>query len=112
MAPVHRSRWQDVTRWVRITSERRERMRAARTKITEFLYRITEFYGRANLKERIPGFPVHDLAVMAYAVRPELFETKRLPVNVDTESSLTRGMTVADFRPYTDDCECHGLHEC
>jgi inosine-uridine nucleoside N-ribohydrolase len=55
------------------------------------------------LKERIPEFPVHDLAVMAYAVRPELFETKRLPVNVDTESSLTRGMTVADFRPYTDE---------
>ncbi len=93
---------QDVTRWVRITPKRRERVRAAGTKVTEFLYQITGFYANANLIERIPGFPVHDLLVMAYALRPELFETKRLPVDVDTESSLTRGMTVADFRPFTD----------
>ena len=92
---------QDVTRWVRITPDRSERMRAAGTRITEFLYRITRFYADAYLREGIPGFTVHDLLVMAYALRPELFETRRLPVDVDTESSLTRGMTVADFRPHT-----------
>jgi len=93
---------QDVTRWVRISPERRERIRAAGTNITNFVYQITGFYANASQKEGIPGFPVHDLLVMAYALQPGLFETRRLPVDVDTESSLTRGMTVADFRPYTD----------
>lgn len=93
---------QDVTRWVRISPERRERMRKAGSRIAEFVYQITGYYADAYVSEGIPGFPVHDLLVMAYALRPELFETKRLPVDVDIESSLTRGMTVADFRPYAD----------
>ena len=93
---------QDVTRWVRISAERRERMRRVGSRIAEFLYRITGFYADAYTREGIPGFPVHDLLVMAYALRPQLFETKRLPVDVDVESSLTRGMTVADFRTYTE----------
>ena len=93
---------QDVTRWVRISAERRERMRTTGSRIAEFLYQITGFYADAYTQEGIPGFPVHDLLVMAYALRPELFDTKRLPVDVDIESSLTRGMTVADFRPHTD----------
>lgn len=93
---------QDVTRWVRISAERRERMRKAGSRVAEFIYRITGFYADAYVREGIAGFPVHDLLVMVYAVRPELFETKRLPVDVDVESSLTRGMTVADFRPFTD----------
>lgn len=91
----------DVTRWVRITPPRRERMRAAGTEIAEFVYRITGFYASAYLNEGIAGFPVHDLVVMAYALRPDLFETKRLPVDIETEGSLTGGMTVADFRPFT-----------
>lgn len=93
---------QDVTRWVRIGAERRERMRTAGSPIAEFVYQITGFYADAYTSEGIPGFPVHDLLVMAYALRPELFETKQLPVDVDIESSLTRGMTVADFRPQPD----------
>jgi purine nucleosidase len=92
----------DVTRRVRITPERRDRMRAAGGEIAEFIYRISGFYARAYLNEGIAGFPVHDLLVMAYALRPHLFETKRLAVDVETAGSLTAGMTVADFRPFTD----------
>ncbi|HKX17257.1 MAG TPA: nucleoside hydrolase [bacterium] len=93
---------QDVTRWVRVSAARRERMRTAGSRIAEFIYQITGFYADAYTSEGIPGFPVHDLLVMAYALRPGLFETQQLPVDVDIESSLTRGMTVADFRPQTD----------
>ena len=35
---------------------------------------------------------------MAYALEPELFTTKRLPVRIETSGDLTAGMTVADFR--------------
>ena len=92
----------DVTRRVRITPERRDRMRAAGTEIAEFIYRISGFYATAYLREGVAGFPVHDLLVMAYALRPDFFETKRLAVDIETENSLTVGMTVADFRPFSD----------
>ena len=92
----------DATRQVRITPQRRDRMRAAGTEIAEFIYRVTGFYANAYLSEGIAGFPVHDLVVMAYALRPGLFQTQRLAVDIETESSLTAGMTVADFRPFTD----------
>ena len=77
-------------------------MRAAGTAVAEFIYRITGFYANAYLSEGIAGFPVHDLVVMAYALRPDLFQTKRLAVDIETESSLAAGMTVADFRSFTD----------
>lgn len=41
---------------------------------------------------------MHDLLVMVYALRPDLFETRRLHVDVETQGQLTTGMTVADFR--------------
>jgi inosine-uridine nucleoside N-ribohydrolase len=92
---------QDVTRPTRMLPERRERLRQAGGEIAEFLYEITRYYGNAYTSEQIPGFPVHDLLVMIYALRPALFKTRLLHVDVETEGVLTEGMTVADFRPYS-----------
>ena len=92
---------QDVTRPTRMLPERRERLRQAGGEIAEFLYEITRYYGNAYTREQIPGFPVHDLLVMIYALRPALFKTRLLHVDVETEGALTEGMTVADFRPYS-----------
>jgi inosine-uridine nucleoside N-ribohydrolase len=92
---------QDVTRPTRMLPERRERLRQAGEEIAEFLYEITRYYGNAYTREQIPGFPVHDLLVMIYALRPALFKTHLLHVDVETEGVLTEGMTVADFRPYS-----------
>jgi purine nucleosidase len=92
---------QDVTRLTRMLPERRERLRQAGGEIAEFLYEITRYYGNSYTREQIPGFPVHDLLVMIYALRPALFKTRLLHVDVETEGALTEGMTVADFRPYS-----------
>jgi purine nucleosidase len=92
---------QDVTRPTRMLPERRERLRQAGGEIAEFLYEITRYYGNAYTREQIPGFPVHDLLVIIYALRPALFKTRLLHVDVETEGALTEGMTVADFRPYS-----------
>jgi inosine-uridine nucleoside N-ribohydrolase len=92
---------QDVTRPTRMLPERRERLRQAGGEIAEFLYEITRYYGNSYTREQIPGFPVHDLLVMIYALRPALFMTRLLHVDVETEGALTEGMTVADFRPYS-----------
>jgi hypothetical protein len=68
--------------------------------LARFIGEITPFYELAysELKPGISGFPVPDLPVMAYAVRPESFGTRRLPVKVETTGTATLGMTVSDFR--------------
>lgn len=42
---------------------------------------------------------LHDPVAVAALLWPELFRTQALRVDVETYGSLTRGMTVADFRP-------------
>lgn len=91
---------QDVTRHVRIGPELIKEIREHGSALAKFIGEITKryeaFYRNA---EPIEGFPVHDLLVMIYAVRPELFEIGKMSVKVETMGTETRGMTVADFRP-------------
>lgn len=58
----------------------------------------------ANLMERIysdtfgaDGMPLHSPCVIAYMLRPYLFTGHHLNVEVEAESTLTRGMTVVDW---------------
>lgn len=48
------------------------------------------------------GAPLHDPCVTAFLIRPDLFEGRRVNVEVETGSALTRGMTVVDFWRVTD----------
>jgi purine nucleosidase len=43
------------------------------------------------------GAPLHDPTVIAYLLRPELFGGRHINVEVETQSELTVGMTVADY---------------
>ncbi|KAK9827947.1 hypothetical protein WJX74_010965 [Apatococcus lobatus] len=43
-----------------------------------------------------PDPPVHDPCAVAYALRPELFQTKRMRVDVEMASPLSLGQTVCD----------------
>ncbi len=43
------------------------------------------------------GGPVHDPAVIAYLLQPELYAGKDVFVQIETGSELTMGMTVVDF---------------
>jgi inosine-uridine nucleoside N-ribohydrolase len=94
---------QDVTRHVRIGPSLVKVLRRDEGALTKFIGEITRFYEKAyrKLEPDLPGFPVHDLLVPAYAVQPDLFEVQRLPVTVETTGTATLGMTVADFRPST-----------
>jgi inosine-uridine nucleoside N-ribohydrolase len=50
----------------------------------------------------VDGFYPHDALAVAVAVHPEIVQTKALAVEVETAGLLTRGMTVADMRPWCD----------
>jgi inosine-uridine nucleoside N-ribohydrolase len=92
---------QDVTRHVRIEPKLIKAIRDADSALARFIGKITPVYEHAyssKLEPHLAGFPVHDLLVMAYAVRPELFDTERLLVKIETTGTETLGMTVADFR--------------
>ncbi|HEV7275263.1 MAG TPA: nucleoside hydrolase [Devosiaceae bacterium] len=56
------------------------------------------------------GAPLHDPCVIAWLLRPELFEGRDINVSVETTSELTMGMTVADYWRVTDrPPNCHFL---
>ena len=40
---------------------------------------------------------MHDPCVTAYLIAPELFSGRHINVEIETQSDLTRGMTVADW---------------
>ncbi len=44
------------------------------------------------------GAHYNDVPAAAFVIDPSLFKSERLPVKIDTESTLTRGQTVVDWR--------------
>ena len=61
------------------------------------------FYERFDMeKYGEAGGPLHDPCVIAYLLRPELFQGKDCNVVVETGSELTMGMTVVDWWDVTD----------
>ncbi|WP_196258008.1 nucleoside hydrolase [Pelagibacterium limicola] len=48
------------------------------------------------------GAPLHDPCVTAYLLAPEIFSGRKCNVEIETNSELTRGMTVADYWHVTD----------
>ncbi len=63
----------------------------------------TDFFERFD-KEKYgsEGAPLHDPCTIAYLLRPDLFSGRSINVEIETQSDLTRGMTVADWWRITD----------
>jgi purine nucleosidase len=60
------------------------------------------FLGRFDLEVYGIGAPLHDPCVIAWLLKPELFKGRFINVSIETQSQLTRGMTVADYWRITD----------
>ena len=90
---------QDVTRHVRILDDRYKRIGRSGDD-GKFLYQLSSFYRNfyRGSEPHLGGFPVHDLLVMVYALRPDLFWTEKLGVRIERIGEHTKGMTVADLR--------------
>ncbi|MBV0912981.1 nucleoside hydrolase [Anianabacter salinae] len=87
----------DVTHKALTTRERVERFRKI-NRVGEAVASWTEFFERFD-KEKYgsEGAPLHDPTVIAYLLKPELFSGRHINVEIETQSPLTRGMTVADW---------------
>ncbi len=93
----------DVTHKALVTSARNEAFRALNSPVGIAVAQMTEFFERFD-KEKYgsAGAPLHDPCVTAYLLRPELFTGRHVNVEIETQSELTMGMTVADWWGVTD----------
>ena len=64
---------------------------------------LLDFFGRYDSKKYgSEGAPLHDPNVIVYLLKPEIYAGKLVNVEVEKKSSLTMGMTVADWWEVTD----------
>ncbi|MEL6381118.1 MAG: nucleoside hydrolase [Cyanobacteria bacterium J06626_18] len=85
----------DVTHQVLTTPERLAAIRAVATPASQVAVDVLSHYGKAD-EARLGtiGAPLHDPCVIAYLLRPDLFQTELGDVKVEISSPLTLGQTV------------------
>lgn len=89
----------DLTHQALATPEVVEKIAAVGTKPAEFVMELMEFFTQTYKDAQ--GFdypPVHDPCAVAYVIDPSIVSTRKVPVNIELQGTLTLGMTVADFR--------------
>lgn len=93
----------DVTHKVLTTRARVEAFRALGTEVGRMAAEWADFFERFDMeKYGSEGAPLHDPTVIAYLIEPGLFTGRHINVEIEVQSDLTRGMTVADWWGVTD----------
>ncbi len=88
----------DVTHKALTNRARIEGFRAMGTEPGRMVAEWTDFFERFDMqKYGSEGAPLHDPCVIAYLLKPELFTGRHINVEIETQSELTLGMTVADW---------------
>ena len=88
----------DVTHKALTTRARVEAFRAIGNEAGRMVAEWTDFFERFDMqKYGSEGAPLHDPCVIAYLLRPDLFTGRHINVEIETQSELTLGMTVADW---------------
>ncbi|HYE48080.1 MAG TPA: nucleoside hydrolase [Azospirillaceae bacterium] len=87
----------DVTHQVLTSRVRMDRIAAMGTRLAQATYEMLDFYRKYDeAKYGTDGGPLHDPCVIAWLIRPELFQGKEVNVAIETGSELTIGQTVVD----------------
>jgi purine nucleosidase len=93
----------DLSHQMLSTSERIAAFRALGNRAGVATAEMLEFFERFDeQKYGWDGGPLHDPCVVAWLIEPELFEGRKVNVEIETESELTLGMTVVDYWGVTD----------
>ncbi|WP_425053680.1 nucleoside hydrolase [Psychromarinibacter sp. S121] len=92
----------DVSHKALTTRPRIEAFRAL-GHVGEVVASWTDFFERFDMeKYGSEGGPLHDPTVIAYLLKPDLFTGRHINVEIELQSDLTSGMTVADWWRVTD----------
>ena len=93
----------DVTHKVLTTKPRVQALRDLGTEVGRVSADWADFFERFDMeKYGSEGGPLHDPTVVAFLIKPELFSGRVINVEIETQSELTLGMTVADWWGVTD----------
>lgn len=93
----------DMTHKALTTKPRVDAFRAIGNKVGDMTAAWTDFFERFDMeKYGSEGAPLHDPSVIAYLIAPDLFTGRHINVEIETQSELTLGMTVADWWGVTD----------
>ncbi len=93
----------DVTHKALTSRARVQAFRDLGSRVGNFTADMLDFFERFDVeKYGSEGGPLHDPCVIAYLIQPELFSGRHINVEIETASSLTLGMTVADWWGVTD----------
>ncbi len=93
----------DLTHQMLTTEKRRQAFAAMGNSTGKAIAGFLSFSERFDLaKYGSIGAPLHDPCVIAWLLKPELFEGREINVSIETVSELTMGMTVADWWRVTD----------
>lgn len=89
----------DVTNRVVLTYEQFQRVADAASPVAAFLRQLLPFSFRAHHQFLgMEGIWLREVVALVAVVRPQLFHWQALPVDVETQGELTRGMTVFERR--------------
>lgn len=93
----------DVTHKALTNAARVKAFRDMGTEPGRMVAEWTDFFERFD-KEKYgsEGAPLHDPCVIAWLLQPGLFKGRQINVEIETQSELTLGMTVADWWRVTD----------
>ena len=93
----------DVTHKALTTTARIDAFHSLGTQVGTVSAQWLAFFERFDEeKYGTDGGPLHDPNVIAYLLRPELYKGRLINVEIETQSPLTVGMTVADYWCVTD----------
>ena len=103
----------DVTHKVNVNDKIISSIKSNNNKASIFFADLMEFYSKFHRKlYQINESPLHDPCVIAYLIEPSLFKGKLVNVEVEENSSLTRGETVSDWLGVTKRIpNCHVMFE-
>lgn len=88
----------DVTHKALATPVRRTAIEAIPTPVAKAVGQMLAYYDRTDIERYgAAGAPLHDPCVIAYLLRPELFQGRKCSVTVDTADGPSLGRTVVDW---------------
>ena len=88
----------DLTHQVLATKEFIARVGSLGSKTGKAVAELLKFFGRYDSKKYgSDGAPLHDPNVIAYLLKPHYYRGKYINVEIELNSELTLGMTVADW---------------
>jgi purine nucleosidase len=93
----------DVTHRILTRKDRVRKIADIGTVPARAMAEMLEFFERFDVeKYGADGGPLHDPTVIAYLLKPELFQGRDCNVEIEVKSELTIGMTVVDWWHVTD----------